>query len=195
MTYLLEGGYNYSGPIGTDSSGEPLDLATLEAAKALWVDLADNGYHQGFPLFGAESPDDVAVWEVDNNGEHHCAATVADCRGWRFVVGRNIPGYVGEAEPFYAETWDEAVDYLIEELDREADYLEDVRHDADDDDQGAYRDAIEEYGRAIAELDTVERRGVAGRVGPSWSAVLPLRPDSSHDLGMAWWIETVGGAA
>ena len=193
-SYVLHGGYNYSGPIDTDASGEPLQLTTLDEAMALWVDLADNGYHQGFPLFGAESPDDVAVWELDNRGEHHCAATVADCRGWRFVVGSNIPGYVGERDPFYAETWGEAVDYLIDDLERAADHLEDCRHDADDDDQAAYRDAIGEYETAMTQLRSVATVTV-GREAPGWATVLPLRPASQHDLGVAWWIEPVGGAA
>ena len=67
-----------------------------------------------------------------------------------WVVGWNMPGYMPDSDPSSFETWEDARDYLVEELDRVCD-------ETDDQDDG------DQYNRAARELEGLNEEEEFGR--------------------------------
>ena len=83
--------------------------------------------------------------------------------GTLYVVGWNMPGYLPESEPYAYQTWDEAKQALIDELERQADMTE-----PDD-----------EEGQRLADESAGEAEDLNLSNGPEWSTVIG---------NMAFWI-------
>jgi hypothetical protein len=85
-----------------------------------------------------------------------------------FSAGWNMPGYMPETDPQQFDSFEDAREYIADELDRAADHV----YDTDP-------SLAEAYDQAIRDLNASS--------GPEWGDILPTS-DSEFDLGISYWI-------
>lgn len=87
-----------------------------------------------------------------------------------YAVGHNTPGYSPESDVWVTEDYDSAKRALIDDLERHADWLDEI----------GLHDQAEEVSAECEDLNLAS-------VGTEWSTTVPSS-DSEHDLGLSFWL-------
>lgn len=106
-----------------------------------------------------------AAWGVLGSAAASGEITITEQRGW--VAGWNVPGYLPESEPQQFDTWKEACDYLIEQINE------------------WHRDCVSEAADKDAERWGLKRTNAALSV---LHCALPDEPTWAQCGKYAWWI-------
>lgn len=103
-----------------------------------------------------------------------------------YHAGRNMPGYMPEADVETFDTFEDAKRYTIGELDRAGDCIQSwgEEHDCDDIPCPTYGDECP-WDIASTYSHTMEELNLSN--GPEWGEILPTT-GSPHDLGVSYWI-------